>query len=143
MNNALISPSELVYSYDGTLIGERIAEVSQNPFPIAEPLYWIECADEVNAEEWYFQTETASCQLIPLPPALSETLSDAEKLDLIRIERDKRLAASDWTQLPDVIASHDAAWLDAWNVYRQALRDMTADPALDLDNPVYPTPPSA
>jgi len=68
MNNALISPLELVYS-DGTLIGERIAQTEQVTFPVAPPLYWIECADEVNASEWYFQTETGSCQLIPfLPP---------------------------------------------------------------------------
>lgn len=68
MNNALISPQELVYSYDGTLIGERIAEVSQAPFDVALPLYWIECADEVNAQDWYFQTETGSCQLKPIEP---------------------------------------------------------------------------
>jgi hypothetical protein len=68
MNNALISPNELVYSYDGTLIGERIAEVAQTPFEVAPPLYWIECADDVNAQDWYFQTETQSCQLKPIPP---------------------------------------------------------------------------
>lgn len=68
MNNALISPNELVYSYDGTLLGERIAEVSQSTFEVGLPLYWIECADEVNATNWYFQTESNSCQLKPLPP---------------------------------------------------------------------------
>lgn len=36
----------------------------------------------------------------------------------VRAERNKRLAASDWTQLGDV---NDAAWL----TYRQALRDIT------------------
>jgi len=64
MNNALISPNELVYS-NGILIGVRIAQTAQVTFPIAEPLYWIECADEINASEWYFQTQTGSCQLIP------------------------------------------------------------------------------
>ena len=39
---------------------------------------------------------------------------------VIRAERNKLLAASDWTQLPD--ASADAA---AWATYRQALRDIT------------------
>lgn len=68
MNNALISPNELIYSYDGTLIGVRIAEVSQTPFEIALPLYWVECANEVNSNDWYFQTETASCVSKPLPP---------------------------------------------------------------------------
>jgi hypothetical protein len=44
---------------------------------------------------------------------------------VIRAERNKLLAASDWTQLPD--ASADAA---AWATYRQALRDITTQ-----DNP--------
>lgn len=38
----------------------------------------------------------------------------------IRAERNAKLAASDWTQLPD--APVDAA---AWATYRQALRDIT------------------
>jgi hypothetical protein len=45
--------------------------------------------------------------------------------DVIRTERNKLLAESDWTQLPD--ASADAA---AWATYRQALRDITTQ-----DNP--------
>ena len=39
---------------------------------------------------------------------------------IIRAERNKLLAESDWTQLPD--ASADAP---AWATYRQALRDIT------------------
>lgn len=70
MNNALISPTELIYSYDNTLIGVRIAEVAQTPFEVAPPLYWIECADNVNAFDWYFQTETNTCELKPIPPEI-------------------------------------------------------------------------
>ena len=40
--------------------------------------------------------------------------------NVIRAERNKLLAESDWTQLPD--ASADAT---AWATYRQALRDIT------------------
>lgn len=80
MNYALISPQELVYSYEGTLLGERIAEVSQMPFEVAPPLYWIECADDVNANDWYFQTETATCELIPLPPITIENLNPPETI---------------------------------------------------------------
>jgi hypothetical protein len=42
----------------------------------------------------------------------------------LRAERDRRLAASDWTQMPDSPLS--ASMKAAWAVYRQALRDMTA-----------------
>lgn len=40
---------------------------------------------------------------------------------LVRAERDRRLLASDWTQLPDV----PLATKEAWATYRQALRDIT------------------
>lgn len=39
----------------------------------------------------------------------------------IRAERDRLLAASDWTQLPDV----PEATRDLWRDYRQSLRDIT------------------
>lgn len=44
----------------------------------------------------------------------------AEKANEVRADRNRRLADSDWTQLPD--APVDAA---AWAVYRQELRDVT------------------
>jgi len=75
MNNALISPQELIYSYDGTLIGERIAEVAQIPFEVAQPLYWVECADDVNSNDWYFQTETSTCELKPVEPTVLQDAS--------------------------------------------------------------------
>ena len=54
----------------------------------------------------------------------------------IRADRNARLSACDWTQLPD--APVDAA---AWTTYRQALRDITtqADP-FDIQ---WPTTPAA
>jgi hypothetical protein len=66
-------------------------------------------------------------------------LSDDEKMAWIIEERNKRLDACDWTQLPDVIALHDEAWLANWRTYRQALRDMPL--TIDINNPVYPVPP--
>ena len=68
MNYALISPNELVYSYDGILLGERIAEISKSKFEVAPPLYWIECADDVNADDWYFNVQNSQCELKPVEP---------------------------------------------------------------------------
>lgn len=62
---------------------------------------------------------------------------DAAAWDSLRIERNRRLAASDWTQVAD--APVDAA---AWAAYRQALRDMPGNTA-DPHNPAWPTPPEA
>lgn len=62
----------------------------------------------------------------------------AEILRSLRRRRDRRLAASDWTQLPDAPLS--AAERGAWAAHRQALRDLptqTPDPA----KPVWPQPP--
>ena len=139
MNNALISPLELVYSPDGTLLGERVADTASVPFPVAQPLYWVECADNVNRNDWYFQTETQSCQLKPVEPMPIEATTDEQKMAEIIAERDKRLTATDWTQLADVISLHDQAWVNAWNNYRQELRNLPS--TVDVDNPIYPIPP--
>ena len=57
------------------------------------------------------------------PPATDVEIET--QWSIIRSERNNLLAASDWTQLPDVAV--DAA---VWATYRQALRDVTnqADP---------------
>jgi hypothetical protein len=53
---ALISPEEIVYLNDGTE-GIRIAQVEsdENIFDIAPPLYWIDCPEDCNANEWYYK----------------------------------------------------------------------------------------
>jgi len=53
----------------------------------------------------------------------------------IRAERNRLLAASDWTQLPD--APVDQA---SWVTYRQELRDITAQQGFP-ENVIWPTPP--
>lgn len=45
---------------------------------------------------------------------------------LVRMERDKRIAASDWVMLPDVSMSPERK--QAWLQYRQELRDVTTQP---------------
>lgn len=45
-------------------------------------------------------------------------------IDWVRIERNKRLALCDWTQVPDAPLSEEQK--EAWRVYRQALRDFPA-----------------
>lgn len=45
--------------------------------------------------------------------------------ELARSERNAKLAASDWTQLPDVTLTEEQK--AAWSAYRQALRDYMTD----------------
>ena len=49
----------------------------------------------------------------------------------LRAERDRRLAATDWTQLPDVPLT--AEQRAAWQQYRQALRDVPQQPGAPYD----------
>jgi len=52
----------------------------------------------------------------------------ADQADLVRSERNQRLAGCDWTQLPDSPADHEA-----WAAYRQELRDVTAQEGFPWD----------
>ncbi len=57
----------------------------------------------------------------------------------LRIERNQRLKASDWTQVPDSALTDEVK--AEWTAYRTALRDLpsnTSDPA----NPTWPDKPS-
>jgi hypothetical protein len=68
--------------------------------------------------------------------AIDEAAATDIQWERVRSDRNIRLAACDWTQLPD--APVDAA---AWATYRQQLRDITEQP-----NPfeiVWPTAPQA
>lgn len=72
---------------------------------------------------------------------ISETRVDLTPEDIarewegVRQERNRLLSESDWTQAPDATADKQA-----WQTYRQALRDITtqADP-INIVWPVAPT----
>ena len=71
-------------------------------------------------------------------------LDNAEPMRLLRIERNKKIAETDWR------ASSDLTLADAWKTYRQALRDLPASASpsldsnynLDLTSVTWPTEPS-
>ena len=83
----------------------------------------------------------------PTENALNTKISEldgAEAMKLLREERDRRIAKSDWR------ASSDLTISDAWKTYRQALRDLPASATptldstynLDLTSVTWPTEPS-
>ena len=55
-------------------------------------------------------------------------LDNAEAMRLLRVERDARIAKTDWR------ASSDLTLSDAWKTYRQALRDLPASATPKLDS---------
>lgn len=80
MKNALIDPRDAVNKivgwssttpptpiYEAIPNSARVAEVSDQTFPVAEPLFWVDCADDVVADQWYYDTVTQL--IIVIPPA--------------------------------------------------------------------------
>jgi len=59
--------------------------------------------------------------------------------ELLRIERNRILKETDWTQMPDSPLSDTKK--QEWATYRQALRDLPAN-TTDPANPTWPTQPS-
>lgn len=82
MKNAIIDPRQDVYQVTGwvpntnppqaimTVIpnSARVAEVAVTTFPVAEPLFWVECADDVVADQWYYDTANSAIYIIPPAP---------------------------------------------------------------------------
>lgn len=62
-------------------------------------------------------------------------------LEQVRLIRNAKLKTCDWTDTVSAQSRLSAEELQAWQAYRQALRDITND--LDLSNVVWPTPPHA
>jgi hypothetical protein len=58
------------------------------------------------------------------PDPLQEQVIFENLLNNIRVERDRLLAESDWTQCVDVQAIQTNDWKTAWALYRQQLRDI-------------------
>tara|TARA_A100001388_G_scaffold151803_1_gene112819 strand:- start:81 stop:443 length:363 start_codon:yes stop_codon:yes gene_type:complete len=103
---------------------------------------WSISGESYSGIEWFDSSITK-----PTESALNtkvDELNAAEPLRLLRIERDKRLAACDWR------ASSDLTISDAWKTYRQALRDLPASATpkldsrfeLDLTSVTWPTEPT-
>lgn len=67
-----------------------------------------------------------------------DSITPEQALELVRIERNRRLSECDWTQLVDVALT--SAQVTRWRIYRQELRDMMDGFA--WNRTTWPTPPS-
>ena len=103
---------------------------------------WVLRGTEYSGLEWVDsgQTKPTETEVTNKVTALDA----AEPMRLLRVERDKRIAKTDWR------ASSDLTIADAWKTYRQALRDLPASASpsldsnydLDLTSVTWPTEPS-
>lgn len=71
-----------------------------------------------------------------IAPYVAPVISDADLAEQIRLQRNNLLAASDWTQLPDVPQTTK----DVWATYRKELRDITLQSEFPREI-VWPTKP--
>ena len=102
---------------------------------------WILRGDDYTGLEWLDSSQTKPTET-EINSKIS-ALDSAEAMKLLRVERDIRIAKTDWR------ASSDLTLTDAWKTYRQALRDITtqtpklnSDYELDLTSVTWPTEPS-
>lgn len=78
MKKALISPNEEV-SYISSWTdkvpfkpiyttipnAERVAEVLDTTFEVAPPLFWVNCADNIVADRWYYDSVSELIVVVP------------------------------------------------------------------------------
>ena len=103
---------------------------------------WNLRGEEYSGLEWLDSSQTKPTET-EINSKISE-LDNAEPMKLLRQERDRRIALTDWR------ASSDLTLASAWSTYRQALRDLPAsatpklnsDYELDLTSVTWPTEPS-
>ena len=79
MKNALIAPNESPIQYGSGWTTDnppkpiltpienscRVAEVSNQTFEVALPLFWTKCEDNVVADQWYYNTNDK--EIYPIP----------------------------------------------------------------------------
>ena len=103
---------------------------------------WIVRGDVYSGIEWLDSSQTKPTET-EINNKISE-LNSAEAMRLLRLERNARIAETDWR------ASSDLTISDDWKNYRQALRDLPASASpsldsnyeLDLTSVTWPTEPS-
>ena len=103
---------------------------------------WNLRGDDYTGLEWLDSSQTKPTET-EVNSKISE-LDNAEPMRLLRVERDTRIAKTDWR------ASSDLTLSDAWKTYRQALRDLPASATpkldsrfeLDLTSVTWPTEPT-
>ena len=103
---------------------------------------YIQRGEDYSGLEWLDSSQTKPTET-EINSKISE-LDAAEAMRLLRLERNSRIAETDWRASSDLTLSND------WKTYRQALRDLPASSSpkldsnfdLDLTSVTWPTEPS-
>ena len=105
-------------------------DITQALLELAPGAEWAMNADDYNQLQW-FSEDIPKPTILEVEAKIAE-LKAAEPMRLLRKERDRLLAETDWW------AVADRTMTDEQSAYRQALRDLpdTATPVLDPTSPL-------
>ena len=82
MKKALISPIEIITHSDGVQTAYRVAQVSDEPFDVAKPLFWVDCDDVIEQDIYVYVDGEFLLRIvwdappIPVVEPVSETYID-------------------------------------------------------------------
>jgi hypothetical protein len=51
--------------------GYRVAQVEHNTFAVSEDLFWVECADDVVADQFWYDPSSKQIKPIPTVPVIA------------------------------------------------------------------------
>jgi hypothetical protein len=132
MKEALISPNEPRET------GYRVAQVvdQYQTFEVGQPLFWVECADNVVADQFWYDPQTQTIE--PNPPHIPT--AEENKQTAIGL-----LQETDWTTIPDVAdptisnpyLTNQQAYFDYRNIVRGYTINLVAG---NIDWPTQPKP---
>ena len=126
---ALISPIEPRNN------GYRVAQIHQQEFEVAEPLFWVTCASNIVADQFWYDPSDQTIKAIP--PHI--TTSEENKITAMTY-----LAETDWVNEPDVINPDINPHLlnqAEFITYRSQVRAIAVNPiAGNLTWPTRPIP---
>lgn len=109
----------------------RICQVQEDDFPVAEPLYWTDCPEDCDTHWIYNGT-------VFLPPVIQVPTAEENKGTATNL-----LQATDWTTIPDVadpqLSNPYLANQAEFISYRNAVRQYAVYPvAGNIDWPTIP-----
>lgn len=92
---------------------------------------------DLNTEILLWDSDSLSYSIVERPSQI-QTLTEEQKYEFIRYERNKRLQFCDWTDLPNTPLTPEKK--SEWLNYRQELRDLPKN-IVDIDNINWPSSP--
>lgn len=91
------------------ILNDRVVQIEQQEFPVAQPLYWIECPKECTTN-WTYTNNEFLPQPQPTPEELQEQINQKARAYLTSTDWYVVRAAETGTPVPtDILTSRQAA----------------------------------